>query len=382
MRITPALIRVADDTQLWSNRYERILEDIFTLQSDIANKVIERLGVTLREGERSLLASVPTDNVDAYALYLKGRYFWYKRTEQDIQTALTYFRDAIDLDPSYALAHVGITDAWIFRGWYSVLAPHEAFPRALDAVGRALEFGEDLAEPHTSRAHIAFEYDYDWALAEQEYLRAIDLDPNYALAHHWYGGFLSAMSRHDEALARALRARDLDPLSLIVNTWVGLRHYFAGRYEMAIEEYLEALRLGPSFAVAHWHLTWAYEQAGRYSEALASAHRAVELTEGRAGAPLYLASLGHAFAKTGDEPAARAILSRLQSEASAQHVSAFHVAAVHAALGDLDAAFDGLDRAIDERDPWIGYMKVDPRLDPLRADPRFTELLNRVGLDP
>jgi len=377
VRITPELVRVSDGAVLWSERYERVIEDIFQVQSDIASEVIDRLGVTLLRGERASLMSRPTDNLAAYTLYLKGRHFWNKRTEEDIQIALDYFQQAVDLDSAYARAHVGIADVWIFRGWYSRLAPEETFPKAKQAVTRALEIDESLAEAHASRAHIYLEFDYDWEAAEREYLRAIELDPRYAIAHHWYGGYLSAMGRHEEALAQAERARELDPLSLIINTWVGLRHYFAGRYERAIEEYSAAIELDPGFVPAHWHLGWALEQTGRHEEAIAEAQKAVELSGGHA---LYLASLGHAYAKAGRDREARDVLGRLEAESATRHVSAYHVAMIHAALGESDDAFTWLDRAFEERSPWIGYLRVDPRGGPLRSDPRFEALLERARL--
>jgi serine/threonine-protein kinase len=377
VRITPELVRASDDSLLWSERYEQVIEDIFELQSDLAGQVTERLGVTLLEGERAALTVRPTENVEAYRLYLRGRHFWNKRTEEDIQTGLGYFQQAVDLDPGYALAHVGIADTWIFRGWYSVLAPRETFPRAKQAINNALQFDESLAEAHTSRAHIHLEFDYEWEAAEREYLRALELNPLYAVGHHWYGGFLSAMGRHEEALAQAERARELDPLSLIINTWIGLRHYFARRYEVAIEEYEKALELGPDFAPGHWHYGWALEQVGRYEEAISEAQRAIEISGGN---PLYIASLGHAHAIAGDEEEARRTLDRLDQEATTRHVSSYHVAVIYGALGERDTAFEWLDRAYEERSPWIGYMNVDPRLDPLRSDPRFAALLRTARL--
>ncbi len=378
VRITPELIRASDGTQLWSEPYDRVIEDIFEVQSDIAGQVIQRLGVTLLDIEHAPLTSRPTENLEAYTLYLKGRHFWNKRTEKDIQTALDYFQQAVDLDPGYALAHVGIADVWIFRGWYSVLAPKETFPKAKAAALKALQFDETSAEAHTSLAHIHFEFDHDWEAARKEYQRAIELNPRYPTAHHWYGGFLSAMGQHKEGLSQAEKARELDPLSLIINTWIGLRHYFAGRYEVAIEEYKKALELGSAFAPGHWHLGWAYEQAGRYPEAIAEAQRAIELSN---GSPLYIASLGHAFAKAGHEEQARTVLEQLEQESATRHVSAYHVAVIHAALGDTDEAFDRLEGAFEERSPWIGYMKVDPRVDPLRSDPRFDDILLKARLD-
>ncbi|MEE9263182.1 MAG: protein kinase [Vicinamibacteria bacterium] len=378
VRITPELIRASDGTQLWSEPYDRVIDDIFEVQSDIAGQVIQRLGVTLLDKEHAPLTARPTENLEAYTLYLKGRHFWNKRTASDIQTALDYFHESVDLDPGYALAHVGIADVWIFRGWYSVLAPKETFPKAKAAVLKALQFDEALAEAHTSLAHIHFEFDHDWEAARKEYERGIELNPRHPTAHHWYGGFLSAMGEHEEGLRQAEKAQELDPLSLIINTWVGLRHYFAGRYEVAIEEYQKALELGSAFAPGHWHLGWAYEQAGRYPEAIAEAQRAIEISDGN---PLYIASLGHAHAKAGNEDEARTILDRLEQESATRHVSAYHVAVIYAALGDTDRAFERLEGAFEERSPWIGYMKVDPRVDPLRSDPRFDELLRKARLD-
>ena len=193
VRITPELIRASDGTQLWSEPYDRVIDDIFEVQSDIAGQVIQRLGVKLLDKESTPLTARPTENLEAYTLYLKGRHFWNKRTESDIQTALDYFQESVDLDPGYALAHVGIADVWIFRGWYSVLAPKETFPRAKAAALRALQFNETLAEAHTSLAHIHFEFDHDWEAARKEYERGIELNPRHPTAHHWYGGFLSAM---------------------------------------------------------------------------------------------------------------------------------------------------------------------------------------------
>ncbi len=340
--------------------------------------MVERLGVTLGEGERAPLTARPTENTEAYTLYLKGRHFWNKRTTADMQTGLSYFQQAVELDPSYALAHVGIADAWIFRGWYSVLTPKEAFPKAKHAALQAIEFDDTLAEPHTSLAHVHFEFDHDWEAAEREYKRAIELNPRHPNAHHWYSRFLSGMGRHQESLRHAETARELDPLSLIINTWVGVCHYLARRYDVAIEEYQKALELGPNFTAGHWHAGWAFEQTGRYEEAIAHAQRAVDLS---GGSPTYIASLAHAYAIAGNPEEARKILEQLDEQSRTRHVSAYHVAVIHGALGDIDEGFRWLDLALEEQSPWIGYMRVDPRLDPFRADPRFDTLLQKARLD-
>ena len=377
VRITLELLRAQDERQLWASTYDREITDIFKAQGEIAEQVIRKLGVTLLEGERVRLSAQPTRNHEAYTLYLKGRYFWNKRTEADIQTALDYFQRAVDLDPGYSRAWVGIADAWIFRGWYSRLAPRETFPKAKSAAMRALEFDSTLAEAHASMAHILFEFDHDWTAAEREYRRAIELDPSYPNAHHWYGGFLSAMGRHDEALQHALTARALDPLSPIIQTWVGLRHYFAGRYDDAIAEYQDAVELGRDFAPAHWHLGWAYEQTGRFKEGVSEAERALAIDGGNL---VYLASLSHAYARAGMEGKARAALARLAQASRSRHISSYHAAVIHIALGDTNAGLDWLERAFDEQSPWIGYLGVDPRVDPVRSAPRFDDLLRKARL--
>ena len=379
VRITLELLRAADERQLWSTSYDRLINDIFEVQSDIAGQVVEKLGVTLALDEQSRLRARPTANHQAYTLYLKGRYFWNRRTEENIQTALDYFEQAVNLDPGYALAWVGIADTWIFRGWYSSVAPRDAFPRATSAVRRALEFDSTLAEAHASLAHIHLEFDHEWEAAEREYRRAIALDPRYAIAHQWYGGFLSAMGRHADALREAEAARALDPLSLIVQTWVGLRHYFARRYDEAIAEYGKALELDRDFAPAHWHLGWAYQEAGRLEEGVAAARQALALDP---ESLIYLASLGQACARAGMAREARATLARLAEASGERHVSAYHVAAIHAALEDTTATLDWLERAYDEQSPWIGYLGVDPRVDAVRSQPRFRRLLSQARLPP
>ena len=377
VRITVELVGADDERQLWSTTYERVIDDIFEVQSDIARQVTDRLGVTLLEGEGNRMSAKATENHEAYTLYLKGRYFWNKRTETDIQRALDHFQQAVDLDPGYSLAWAGIADVWIFRGWYSRLAPQETFPRAKTAARRALLFDSTLAEAYASIAHIGLEFDHDWEAAERAYRRAIELKPTYAVAHHWYGGFLSAMGRHDEALQQAEIARSLDPLSLIIQTWMGLRYYFARNYDAAIAEYQKAVELDNDFAPAPWHLAWAYEQTGRFNEGVAAAERALALDEGNL---LYLASLGRAYAKAGREKDARAILSRLDAASPERHVSAYHVALVHIALGETNAALDWLEQAYEQRSPWIGYLAVDPGLDPVRSQPRFRNLLAKARL--
>lgn len=385
MRIKVQLVDAARGYSLWSRTYDRqlddsgdVVDDIFEVQSDIAAHVIERLGIELGEAERSRVTARPADNREAYTLYLKGRYFWHERTEAGRQRALEYYEQAVNLDPGYALAWAGIADVWISRGWYAYLAPREAFPKAKHAALRALEFDSTLAAAHASLAHIHLEYDYDWAAAEHEYQRAIQLEPTYATAHHWYGGFLSAMGRHEEALAHADTALMLDPLAPIIQTWQGLRYYFARRYDDAIAAYGKAVQFNDGFAPAHWHFSWAYLEAGRSSEGLAEAQRAAAIDSATLS---YVAAIGYAYARAGREDEARATLARLAEASQTRYVSAYEVAVIHVALVDPDEAFRWLDRAYAEQAVFIGYMRADPRLDPLRADPRFRRLLRKARLE-
>jgi tetratricopeptide (TPR) repeat protein len=355
-----------------------VINDIFEVQSDIATQVTNRLGVTLAEPERRQLRARPAESPEAYTLYLKGRYFWNKRTEGRVQTAQNYFQQAVDIDPGNARAWAGLADVWIFRGWYSLLAPGETFPKAKEAAQRALQFDSMQAEAHASMAHIHFVFDHDWPAAEREFRRAIELDSTYAIAHHWYGGFLSAMGRHEEALQHAEAARRLDPIAPIIQTWIGLRYYFNGKYDQAIVEFTKAIELDREFAPAYWHRGWAYELAGRFDEGIADAQRAIAADPGTS---LYLASLGHAFAKAGKAKEARAALAQLDQASKTKHVSAYHRAIVHIALGETETALNWLDQAYAEQSPWIGYLNVDPRVAAVRRHPRFKTLLARAQLN-
>jgi serine/threonine-protein kinase len=381
VRIRLELLRAEDERQLWATTYDRVIDDIFEVQADIAGQVAQRLGVTMSEADRSRMQLVqvqPTASHEAYTLYLKGRYFWNKRNTEGIETALGYFQQAVDADPGYSRAWVGIADTWIFRGWYSFLAPNETFPKAKAAVLKALEFDSTLGEAHASLAHIHLEFDHEWDAAEREYRRAIQLSPRYATAHHWYGGYLSAMERHEEALAQADTARRLDPLSLIIQTWVGLRHYFARQYDSATAEYRKALELDGEFAPAHWHLSWTLEQKGEHAGAVAEASAALASDSSNLS---YLASLGRAQALAGNTREARDVLARLERASRDRHVSAYHLALLHLALRDTGRGLSSLEQAYDERSPWIAYIRVDPRLDPVRSQPRFREILRKARLD-
>jgi len=239
VRITVQLIEARADRHLWVQTYDRNLDDILALYSEVAKKIAEEIKITLSPHEQTLLTNTRKVNREAYLLYLKGRYYWFKRSEEGIKKGGEYFQQAIDIDPNFALAYTGVADSWIAKGWYSILPPRDAYPRTKSAAMKAIEIDDRLAEAHSTLAMVNFEFLKDWAASEREFKHAIELNPNYPIAHHWYGGYLSAMERHNEALAQAKEGLELDPLSLIINTWVGLRYYFARQYDKAIEHFIK-----------------------------------------------------------------------------------------------------------------------------------------------
>ncbi len=378
VRITAQLIHAATDQHLWANSYERDLQDILSLQSEVAQAIVREIKTSLTPDEETLLARARPVNPEAFEAYLKGRSYWSRRTEDGVERGLEYFQEAIDLDPTYPLAYSGIADSWIARGWYSLVPPEEAYPRAKAAVERALEIDDMLAEAHTSLALIKLEFEWDWLGAEKEFQRAIELNPGYAQAHQWYGGYLSAMGRLEESIAEAKRARELDPLSPIVNTWLGLRFYFARQQDLALEQYGTTADVNPSFVPVYWHRGWLYEGMGRYADALADYQEAVSLS---GDSPLYVASLAQAYALTGDTEQAEKLLQELKVLSNQAYVPAYQIAATHLRLGETDLAFEWFEKAYQERSPRLAYINVEPRLDPLRDDPRFQDLLLRMNLN-
>ena len=377
VRINVELIQAGLDKRLWSNSYEGDLQDVFALQAGVARRIADEIRVTLTPPERARLSQVRASNPDAYQAYSKGRFFWNKRTEENLKKAIGFFQQAVDKDPDYALAYDGLADSWISLGWYGYLSPSATFPPAKVAVTRALSLDDSLAEAHASLAFVDLYYDRDWAGAEREFRRAIDLNPNYASAHHWYGEFLSLVGRHKQAISESERARELDPLSNIINTWVGSRYFFARQYDKAIEECRNAVEMDPNFAPARMVLGQAYEQKGMLPEAIAEFERAISLT---GGSSVYAGSLAHAFGVAGRRAEALKVLEDLRKMAESRFVSSYDLALVHAGLGDNAKAFELLNAAVQEHSPRVMFLGVEPRFDVLRADPRFRELLRSVGL--
>jgi TolB-like protein/DNA-binding winged helix-turn-helix (wHTH) protein/Tfp pilus assembly protein PilF len=378
VRITVELIRTASDTRLWGGTYDRDLKDIFALQSDVAQKIADEIRVTLTPPDRARLARRYTPDPNAYLAYSKGRFLWNRRTEGDLKRAIGYFQQAIERDPNYALAYDGLADCWLPLGWYAYLAPAETFPHAKAAAMKALSLDDSLAEAHTSLAFVALYYDRDWANAEREFRRAIDLNPNYANGHHWYAEFLSLAGRHEEAIAESERARELDPLSTIINTWVGSRYFFARQYDKAIEEYRNAVEMDPGFVPVHLVLGHALEQKRMYREAIAELEKAVSLS---GGSPVYMASLAHAYGVAGRRGQAKKLFDDLRNLRKQKYVSAYDLALASLGLGQTDQAFAFLAQAVEERSPRTAFLGVDPRFDAIRGDARFKRLVIRIGGD-
>jgi TolB-like protein/DNA-binding winged helix-turn-helix (wHTH) protein/Flp pilus assembly protein TadD len=376
VRINVELIQTASDTRVWGGSYDRDLKDIFVLQAEVAQKIADEIRATLSPPDRARLARRHTADPDAYLAYSKGRFFWNRRTEVDLKRAIGYFQQAIKEDPNYALAYDGLADCWLPLGWYAYMAPSETFPYAKAAVMKALALDDSLAEAHASLAFVTLYYDRDWADAEREFRRAIELNPNYANGRHWYAEFLSLVGRHAEAIAEAERARELDPLSNIINTWVGSRYFFARQYDKAIEQYRNAAEMDPGFVPVHLVLGHALEQKHMYQEAIAELEKAVNLS---GGSPVYMASLAHAYGVAGRQSQAKKLFNDLRNLSKQRYVSSYDLALASLGIGETDQAFTLLARAVEERSPRAAFLGVDPRFDGLRSDARFKDLMIRIG---
>lgn len=316
-------------------------------------------------------------NAEAYQLYLKGRYFWNKRTGAALQKAVEYFNQAVALDPNYAPAHAGLAGCYALYSTYEVSSPKDSFPKAKEAVLKALALDETLAEAHTSLAFVLYHYDWDWVLAEREFKRAIELNPSYSTAHHWYGEYLSAAGRFDESFAEYRVALQLDPLSLIINNDMGWGLFLARRYDEAIGQFHKALELEPNSPGAHYYFSDTYENQGRYAEAAAEYFTALQAD---GFSPQQIAPLKEAFAASGYEGLMRAKLAWWKVRAQKYRVQMTDVAANHAFLHETDEAFVWLEKAYNEHSADLVFLKVNPVFDNLHDDPRFTDLLRRTGL--
>jgi tetratricopeptide (TPR) repeat protein len=316
-----------------------------------------------------------TQSTEAYQAYLRGRYHWNKRTEEGLRTAVKNYEEAIGKDPSYALAYVGLAECYALFSTYAVMPAREAFPKAEAAALRALEMDDRIAEAHAALGVIRYEYNWDWEGADREFKRAIELNPNYATAHQWYGGYLISTGRFDEGIREIRRAQELDPLSPIINASVGWFHYFARRYDEAIEEGRKALRLESNSGIAHYFLAQAYTEKGMYDEAIAELHKSLNLSPDADT----LALLVRAYALAGDKVKAQKTLDEINLMAKRAYVPPFTLGVAYMGIGDNDRALDWLEKALEERSPNLVGLKTEPAFDDLRSDPRFKELMRRVG---
>jgi len=376
LRITVQLVDARTDQHIWAEDYNRDLRDVVAVQGDVARRIAEGIRITLTPEERAELTSRHQINPEAYEAYLRGRYFWNRRTEEGMKKAIEYFEQSMGKDPNSPLAYDGLADCWLSLGWYGYLPPKEAFPQAKAAAMKAMELDASLAEAHASLAFASMNYDWDWSAAEREFQKAIELNPNYANAHHWYADYLSAVGRHQEAITESKRALELDPVSPIINAWLGWRYFFARQYDLAIEQYLKTLEMDPTFVPAHLVLGQGYEQKSMPEKAIDELQKAVSLS---GGGSLYVSSLAHAYATAGRRAEAERLLRQMNELARHTYVPSFHIAIIHAGLGQRDQALVWLEKGYQERSAWMVWLKVDPRFDALRSDPRFQDLLRRVG---
>jgi len=376
VRVNVQLINALTNAHLWADIYDRKLTDIFAVESDIAKTIADTLQAKLTGSEKTAISKTPTTNPEAYELYLKGRFFWDKRTGADLQTAIQYFNQAIAKDPTYALAYAGLADAYALLTAYGASSIADSFPQAKAAARKALELDGSLAEAHTSLGQVLLFYDLDFQAAANEFQRAIALNPNYATAHHWYGnGPPTVVGDFDTAIAELKRAQQLDPLSLIINADLGVTFFLARRYDEAITQLRKTIEMEPHFYYAHWNLGQALELKGQLMEALAEYKKAAELNED----PLIVALVARAYAKLGQRDEALKRLEELQQAATRRYVPNYAFALVYAALGDKAKAMDWLEHAYrDHVGPELVLIKVDPMLDPLRGDARFEALAEKI----
>ena len=376
IRITAELVSVAGGHSIWSERYDREMTDVFAIQDDISRSIVNMLKVKLLADEHGTLVRRQTDDLEAYTAYLKGRFFWNKRTPEALRKSIALFHEAQERDPTYALPYAGEADAFNILGWWADLPPGVAFPAARKAAVQAVALAPQLAEGYASQAFVKQYYDWDWAGAEADFKHAIALNPKYSTARQWYAQNLITSGRSEEAIGQVRLAAELDPLSLIIVVTRALISYYAGRYEDTVAEARRTLDLEPSFGAGYSNVGLACLQLGRHEEAIASLRKAASHSHFRT---MVAAQLAHALARGGDRPAAVTILADMRRAAAERYVSPYEFAWVHAGLDDREGALASLEEAYAERSSQMVFLQVDPLFRTLRGDPRFQSLLDRVG---
>lgn len=376
LRLHAELVKVADGIQIWGDQYNRTADDIFDIQDDISEQISSSLALKLKPEDKTRLTKRHTNNTEAYQLYLKGRYFWNKRTGEDLKTAKGYFEEAIGKDPTYAMAFVGLAETYVISGYYAVLPSAEAFQRAKRSALEALQIDDQLAQAYSVLGNVASNYDFDWASAEENYQKSIALNPNYATARQWYGEDLSMHGRIDESIEQLEQAMAIDPLSLIVNTIYGLILSRAGHHSQAIKQFEKTLEMDPDYNVAQFLFGEVLLSAGKVSEGINHLLEAKRQNN----APATLAALGYAYAISGKTKEAKQILTELDHQASQGPVPPYCFATVHAGLGNKEEALQYLELSLEQRE-FVLMLNVEPFWDSLRSEPRFREILRKVGLE-
>jgi TolB-like protein/DNA-binding winged helix-turn-helix (wHTH) protein/Tfp pilus assembly protein PilF len=378
VRITAQLVDVRSQSPLWSETYDHDEADLLAIQRDVAAHISSALALELLPAHTHANARAVSPNREAHEAYLMGRFHWNKRTTEGLQQALGHFQRAIEKDAAYAAAYAGLADTYLVMAYQFLLPPKEAYPKAKAAVERALQLDANLAEAHVSRAGITFVYDWDWDRAEQEFRRAIELNPSYASAHQWYAGFLSAMGRHTEALRENEIARRLDPLSLMINTQRGVLHYQAGQIDEALAACRKALELDPNFSPARVCLAMIYTKKQMYREGVLERQKAMA---GEGYAREEMEAFWRAYATGGIRGAQRWLIDYRARRMDKQYIPGYYMAVLYGALGEKDKAFEWLERSYQQRDGFLTRLKVDPNLESLRDDPRFQSFLERMKLN-
>jgi serine/threonine-protein kinase len=377
IRITAQLVDGPSETVLWADTFEGTRGGLFDLQSDVARAIATRIQGRLTPMLQERFKPPRAIAAAASQLYLKGRYEWNKRSPDAMKQARDYYEQALQIDPNFALAYAGIADYYSVLPFYSSFAPHETFPKAKEAVVKALQLDPSLAEAHASLAYIKVYYERDWPGADVDFRRALELRPSHADLHHRYSRYLTTLGRHEDALSEIRRAQELDPLSQLLHANVAMIYYFARRYDEAIGALQRTLELDPKFPTAHWGLGLSYQQKGMMTESVQALEKARDLSPRSVNT---LASLAHAYAVAGSRAKARQILEELQRQAKGKYVSAFQFALIHVGLGENDEAMRWLEQANVERATLLTYVNRDPRFDPIRDDPRFRDLVQRIRL--
>jgi serine/threonine-protein kinase len=381
IRVTVHLLRSQDGAQLWTSHFDEKMTDIFQMQDSISERVAAVLAVSLTGEEKARLTKHHTENTEAYQLYLIGRFHLNRLTDDGTLKSLEYFRQAIEKDASFALAHAGAAESYNALGGFNVRPPKEVFPKAKSAAEAALNLDPLLVQAHTQLAIVSLVFDWDWPAAEKEFKRAIELNPSDSDAHYWYGYYFAFMKRFEEAIAEVKRARELDPASLVKITGVAQLLLLARRYDESIEECRNALEMDPNLGFAHWllglaYMYKAYEYKGSYEPAILELQKSIPLSGDSPDEP---ATLAQAYGLSGKKSEARKILDELERKAKLRYISPGTLANLYGVLGETNRAFALFEKAYDERDNMMVLLKVEPMFDPLRSDPRFTKLVHRVG---